>query len=205
MAYGELGVRVFKQTEVEMCFTDTGFVDLDGSELCTSGEMDNITCCESPTTCPEDLINPDTEECVPYFIFGHGGKHASAGGIIPEIYAEFDTPGEVEAIYSIGNTIFTGLEYSNGCTSITLDDDGSIISRYQFAKGYTIQGIHQDGGLLALAAGHDGILLYNWNGNAVSFLGKIETSYANNVKVASNIIFAATEDGIEIIQIDSTP
>jgi hypothetical protein len=64
----------------------------------------------------------------------------------------------------------------------------------------------QDDGLLALAAGHDGILLYKWNGNVVSFMGKIETAYANTVKVKSDvngkIIFAATEDGIEIIQID---
>ena len=36
-------------------------------------------------------------------------------------------------------------------------------------------------------------------------MGKIETSYANNVKVVGNIIFAATEDGIEVIQIDYTP
>ena len=48
---------------------------------------------------------------------------------------------------------------------------------------------------------NDGLLLYNWNLNDVSFMGKIETSYANNVKIAGNIIFAATEDGIEIIQI----
>jgi hypothetical protein len=47
--------------------------------------------------------------------------------------------------------------------------------------------------------------LYNWSDIDISFLGKIETSYANNVKVAGNIIFAATEDGIEIIQIDFFP
>ena len=74
-----------------------------------------------------------------------------------------------------------------------------------FAIGYTITGIDQDDGLLVLAAGHDGILLYNLNGSDISFIGKIETAYANNVKVSGNIIFAATEDGIEIIQIDLTP
>ena len=76
---------------------------------------------------------------------------------------------------------------------------GSHLSK---KHGYTIKDIHMDNGLLALAAGHDGLLLYNWNVNDVSFMGKIETSYANNVKIAGNIIFAATEDGIEIIQIE---
>jgi hypothetical protein len=35
-------------------------------------------------------------------------------------------------------------------------------------------------------------------------MGKIETSYANAVKIAGDIIFTATEDGIEVIQIDFT-
>ena len=86
-----------------------------------------------------------------------------------------------------------------------LDNNGAVITTYQFAKGYTINGIHQDNGLLALAGGHDGILLYNWNGSNIQFIGKIQTSYANNVKVAGNIIFAATEDGIDIFQINFTP
>ena len=86
-----------------------------------------------------------------------------------------------------------------------LSDNGSITSSIQLAIGYTIKGMHQDNGLLALAAGHDGILLYNWNGVDVLFIGIIRTSYANNVKVAGNMIFGATEDGIEIIQIDYTP
>ena len=109
----------------------------------------------------------------------------------------------MEIVYSIDQTIFTGLSHSNGCKIVKLDDDGSIMDLHQFASGYTIKGIHQDGGLLALAAGNDGILLFNWNdGTDVSFIGKIETAYANNVKVAGDIIFAATEDGIEVIQID---
>ena len=44
----------------------------------------------------------------------------------------------------------------------------------------------------------------NWDGINASFMGKIETAYANNIKVSDNIIFVATEDGIEIIQIDFT-
>ena len=202
MGYGELGVRVYKKTEYDGCLIDNGFIELNDSNLCienydNSGEIDYKSCCEN-TACPDGM-----GEC-PWFEEGFGGVFSSAGGIIPQIYAEFDTPGEVEAIFSEGNTIFAGLKYSNGCVMSILDNDGSVITTYQFAIGYTIKGIHQDGGLLALAAGHDGILLFNWNGSNVSFMGKIETSYANNVKVAGNIIFAATEDGIEVIQIDFT-
>ena len=119
----------------------------------------------------------------------------------------FDLPGEVESIFSIKQSeqatehvIFAGLSYSNGCM-MTILNDAAVVYSINFAKGYTIKGVHADGGLLALAAGHDGILLYDWNVDAVSFLGRINTSYANSVKVAGNVIFAATEDGLEIIQI----
>ena len=92
MAYGELGVRVFKQTEFEVCLTDTGFIELKDSELCienynNSGDVDYKSCCETTDICPDNLII--NGECVPYFLLGHGGKYASAGGIIPQIYAEF--------------------------------------------------------------------------------------------------------------------
>ena len=76
------------------------------------------------------------------------------------------------------------------------------IRTIDFAKGYTIKDSYaNEQGLLALAAGHDGILLYNWNISGVSFLGKINTPYANSVKIAGKTIFVATEDGLEIIQI----
>jgi hypothetical protein len=146
----------------------------------------------------------DSQHCEdPVWSGGKAGVFEPAGGLDPNIMTYFDTPGEVEVVYSAGNAIYAGLKTSNGCIIINLDEDGTIINSQQFAVGYTIKGIHQDGGLLALAAGNDGILLYNWNGGTdVSFIGKIETAYANNVKVAGDIIFAATEDGIEIIQID---
>ena len=145
----------------------------------------------------------DSEHCEnPIWNGGRGGIFEPSGGLDPNIITHFDTPGEVEVVYSVGNTIFTGLKYSNGCIITHLGEDGTIINSQQFAIGYTIKGIHEHNGLLALAAGHDGILLYNWNVNDVSFMRKIETSYANNVKIAGNIIFAATEDGIEIIQIE---
>ena len=86
---------------------------------------------------------------------------------------------------------------------VNIDNDGNIVGTTQFAEGYTIKGIHAENGLLALAAGHDGIILYDWDGGYnVSFLGRLETAYANQVKVANNTIIGATEDGIEIIQIE---
>ena len=131
-----------------------------------------------------------------------GGIFSSKGGINPKVYAEFDTPGEVASVYSYNNTIFAGLKYSNGCLLAQLNENGIVENTHGFAIGYSVNGIHHHNGLLALAAGHDGILLYNWSDNEISFKGTIETAYANNVKIVENIIFAATEDGIEIIQID---
>jgi hypothetical protein len=216
MTYGELGVRNFKQSDENLCvvenlidgetvYTHYDEDDMDG--FCGDNFSNHLTCCKTGGCPPGSDGIPDSEghcsdDNMYIELFGYpglGGVYSSKGGIIPHIYSEFDTPGEVETIYSIDQTIFTGLSHSNGCMIAKLDDDGLI----QFASGYTIKGIHQDGGLLALAAGNDGILLYNWNGGVdVSFIGKIETSYANNVKVAGDIIFAATEDGIEVIQID---
>ena len=178
-----------------------GFVD------CSDTHSDLVSCCKA-VICPDSSPTCYLDRTEDGFIEsngypGLGGVYSSKGGIIPQISFEFDTPGEVEIIYSIDQTIFAGLSHSNGFTITKLNDDGSTSDPGQFATGYSIRGIHEDNGLLALAAGHDGILLYNWNGGVdVSFIGKIETSYANNVKVAGSIIFAATEDGIEVIQID---
>ena len=69
--------------------------------------------------------------------------------------------------------------------------DGSITSTNIFAKGYTINDVYKDpqSNFLALAAGHDGVLIYKLIGYEISFLGKINTSYANSVKIANDIIF----------------
>jgi len=209
ITYGGLGVKVFEQSEETLCST----YEENGDLIEKYGEDDMDTFCEDKfdenfTCCISDACDPNADCEDPNYIlnegpFGLGGKYSSKGGIIPQIYSEFDTPGEVETVYSINRTIFAGLSHSNGCIIKILNDNGKVIGSNQFAVGYTIKGIHEHNGLLALAAGNDGILLYNWNGGAdVSFMGKIETAYANNVKVAGDIIFAATEDGIEFIQID---
>ena len=143
-----------------------------------------------------DYIN-NNDEC---FILD--GSLINAGELIPEIIMAFDTPGEVESIYSNDSTIFVGLSKSNGFIKVQLNSDGSITDYSQYGMGYSIKGIHHNGNILAVAAGHDGVLLYNWDGVNLSFKGRIDTAYANNVKVALNVIFVATEDGIDIIQIE---
>ena len=201
MTYGELGVRVFEQTVNNLCLTDTGFIDLteleatcSGHQVANSDEINYKSCCEN-STCLAGIGQCD------WLIEGYGGVFSSEGGIIPEVYAEFDTPGEVESIYSYNKTIFAGLKYSNGCLIVKLDENGDVKTNQHIASGFSVNGIHQNNGLLALSVGHDGILLYDLTELDATFLGKIETSYANNVKVSNNIVFAATEDGIEIIQI----
>ena len=134
------------------------------------------------------------------------GIYEPSGGFHPSIFSEFTgIQGSVNTTYNKDNALFIGLSNSNGIYIITLNDTGEVVSSFQFAIGYSIKGIHEENGLLALAAGHDGILLYDWHGNDVSFIGKIQTAKSNDVQVAGNIIFAATEDGIEIIQINITP
>jgi hypothetical protein len=132
---------------------------------------------------------------------GQNGSYEIKGGVSPNEFVSFDTPGEVDALFMEGLTIYAGLSSSNGCLQTRIDQEGNIISKERFAGGYSIGGIHSDGSILALAAGHDGILVYKNNDSNLSFLGRISTSYAHTVKVADNTIYAGTEDGIDIIQI----
>ncbi len=181
---GELGVKIYKQTSSSICFDD---------------ENQIISEFESTESYDEDKSNCEN----PVWMGGFDGTFEPAGGLEPNIFAQFDTPGEVNTVYSTGNTIFAGLSTSNGCYMVLLDSGGNILSTLPFGQGYTINGIHQDTGLIALAAGHYGVLLYDWDGNTgLTELGILETSYANEVKVQGNSIFVATEDGIDIFQIE---
>ena len=71
-----------------------------------------------------------------------------------------------------------------------------------YGIGYTIRGVHSDNEILVLAAGYDGVLIYSWNKESIKFIGKIDTSFANNVKIIDDLILVATRDGLEVIQID---
>ena len=131
------------------------------------------------------------------------GNFEPSGGFIPSIFSSFDTPGEVKTVFSYENTIFAGLSTSNGCLIQYVGEEGELLNHYLIAEGFSVNGIHYDNNLLALACGHDGVLIYQWDGAGIpSFLGRITTSYANKIKVQSNKIFVATEDGIDIFEIE---
>jgi len=208
VADGELGVKVLKQTDQDICLipdteeiipdTEEIISDFDAESICDN-HADAESCCKS-----DPCIYWDGNDCVvgPE-VLGLGGTFEPAGGLEPNVFAEFDTPGEVNTVYSTGMTVFAGLSTSNGCYMVLLDLGGEIISTLPFGQGYTINGIHQDDGLVALAAGHSGVLLYEWDGSTgLTELGMLETSYANEVKVQGNSIYVATEDGIDIFQIE---
>ena len=95
--------------------------------------------------------------------------------------------------------MFSGLSTSNGCYISLLDNNGSVINNLSIANGYTINNISEDNGIIALSAGHDGALLYQWNnGLDIEYLGQIETPYSNHVKVDGDNIIISTEDGVYI-------
>ena len=190
VANGEMGVLILKQTPMNIC------VDEDGQEFpefVPSGNDDeDRDYCTTPPS-PGPWIPED----------GLGGEFEPLGGFIPSIYASFDTPGEVKTVFSYENTIFAGLSTSNGCLIQYVGEEGELLNHYLIAEGYSVNGIHYENDLLALACGHDGFLIYQWDGAGLpSLLGRIATSYANKIKVQGNKVFVATEDGIDIFEIE---
>ena len=91
-----------------------------------SGTIDYNSCCES-SVCPDGIGS-----CPWFDKEGYGGIFSSKGGINPQVYAEFDTPGEVATVYSHNKTIFAGLKYSNGCLLAQLNENGILV----FVKKY---------------------------------------------------------------------
>ena len=134
-----------------------------------------------------------------YYNPGLNGVYEPAGGFYPYIFNSFDLPGEVNSVMIRDSIIFSGLSTSNGCYMSLLDSNGVISDNLSIANGYTINNISEDNGVLALSVGHDGVLLYRWNGDlSINFIGQIESPYANNVKVDGDNIIISTEDGIFI-------
>jgi len=187
---GELGVLILKQTTVNICINENGE---EFPEFVPSGNYeDDWEYCTTPPS-PGPWIPED----------GLGGDFEPSGGVIPSIYSSFDTPGEVKTVFSFENTIFAGLSTSNGCHIQFIGEDGGLLNHHMIAQGYSVYGIHFDNDILALACGHDGILIYQWDGAGLPvLLGRIATSYANKIKVNNNTVFAATEDGIDIFEIE---
>ncbi len=132
-------------------------------------------------------------------------KQNNDGGLSE--FISFDTPGEVNTVYSMGRYIFAGLSDDKGCSITLLDSAGGIINTPGIADGYSIKGIHLKDDILALACGNDGVLLYNWyvagNGTQIAEMGWLDSEYAYNVKVYnSQIIFVATRSGIQVFQLE---
>ena len=181
---GELGVKVLSQIDESSCF-DSNTLELLG-EFNPSGNIDvDRIACENSIF---DYYNP-----------GLGGIFEPEGGFHPQIYSSFDLPGEVNAVYVKDLVLFSGLSTSNGCYISLLGDNGTVVENLPIANGYTINGISEDNGILALSAGRDGVLLYQWNGAlSIDFIGQIQTPYSNRVKVDGNNILVSTEDGVFI-------
>ena len=148
--------------------------------------------------------NTDKSACEDGFLSGGlGGFFEPAGGVNPNPLVEFDTPGEIKSVYSVNHSIFTGLSNSNGLLITYINEDGSIIFQETLAQGYSVNDVFVTDNLIGLAAGHDGALLYAWDGNHSFILkGRLETSYAHAMKINNDIIYVATEDGVEIYIID---
>ena len=181
---GELGVNILKQLSESSCFDSNTFELL--SDFSSSGNVDDDrTACENSVF---DYYNP-----------GLGGIFEPAGGFYPEIFASFDLPGEVNTVYIKNSVIFSGMSTSNGCYISLLGDNGGVMDNLSIANSYTINSISEDNGVVALSAGHDGFLLYQWNGGLnMEYIGQVETPYSNHVRVDGNNVIVSTEDGIYI-------
>jgi len=181
---GELGIKVLSQLSESLCFDSNSYDVIQDFIPSGNVDIDRIACENSVF----DYYNP-----------GLGGIYEPKGGFHPAVYTSFDLPGEVNSVFVKDLVLFSGLSTSNGCYISLLGDNGNVIENLNIANGYTINGISEDNGILALSAGRDGVLLYQWNGDLnVDFIGQIETPYSNKVKVDGNNILISTEDGVFI-------
>ena len=118
--------------------------------------------------------------------------------------------GEANCTYSMGNIVIGGFSNYRGCYMALLDSNGDINSNLTFANGYSISAIGYDEtstqGLLALGAGNDGVILYNWDGGmSVSLKGIIDVgknNYVFDVEVVGDNIYVASENGITIYKVE---
>ena len=113
---------------------------------------------------------------------------------------------EVQTVMTQDGVVFAGLSNDGGCHIAQINSSGGIDFETQIAEGYTVNGIHLKSGILALACGSDGLLLYEWNGFDASSpsaeLGRLDSDYAYSVKVYDEKnIFAATRAGVQLFQI----
>ena len=205
---GELGIKVLKQLNEDSCFEEIkqcSNTDYDNENDCINEGGNWIITYELLTDfIPTGNVGLDRTVCEQLYIDeyynpGLNGIYEPAGGFYPYVHSSFDLSGEVNSVFVKDLVVFAGLSTSNGCYISLLDDNGGIIDNLSIANGYTINNISEDNGTIALSAGHDGCLLYQWNGGLnIDYIGQIETPYSNHVKVDGNNIIVSTEDGIYI-------
>ncbi len=129
-------------------------------------------------------------------------KQTSSGGL--EFKSEFDNiPGEVSDIYANNGLVIAGLTDDKGCYLALLDSNGQPTVNLRIADGYTVQGIDMYNNVLALAAGSDGVLLYDihWTENQIlaSEIGFVDADYTYKVELVNEYcVFAATRNGIQV-------
>ncbi len=130
-----------------------------------------------------------------------------ADGSLVEFTA-FDTPGIAQTVYSVGQRIFAGLDEDFGCYTALLDSVGNIDHTFNIAEGYSVRSIHYNDGILALACGNDGVLLFEWSGtdsdHTFEELGWLESAYAYRAHVYdSQKIFVATRSGLQLFNLEN--
>ena len=146
-----------------------------------------------------NVFDVDKEKCENGLLLdGFGGEFEPLGGINLDPLIEFDAPGKVNSVYSIGNLLFLGLSNSNGLLVTTIDSNGLILDQELLAKGYSINNISLTTKFLGLAVGHDGVLIFEVENDKFSLKGRLPTGYANATKIKESTVYVATEDGIEI-------
>jgi hypothetical protein len=204
---GELGIKVLKQLNEDSCFEEAGQcsnIDYENENDCINEGENWIITYELLTEFnPTGDVDLDRTVCQQAYDenynLGLNGIYEPSGGFYPYVFSSFDLPGEVKSVFVKDLVVFSGLSTSNGCYMSLLDNNGNVINNLSIANGYTINNISENNGIIALSAGHDGALLYQWNnGLDVEYLGQIQTPYSNNVKVDGDNIIVSTEDGVYI-------
>ena len=163
------------------------------------------------------IINPNIEAMK--IFYSDGLLSVADGGLGVQIYQynhDEDTlldsltsfyiqGGEANSLFSIGNTVIGGFDNDRGCYIALLDSNGDIIGNLSFAEGYSINAIDYNSGTLALAAGNDGIIIYDWDESLGLDLNGIlnvgSDNYVYDVKVYDDNIYVASENGISIYKI----
>ena len=112
--------------------------------------------------------------------------------------------GQAQTVYSLDGAVIGGFSNDKGCYMALLESDSNSASNYiSFADGYSVNGIDFNSDIIGLAAGNDGVQLYEWlGGSSVSPYGSIDTDgYAYDLKIKNDLIFVATRTGLEIYKI----